>query len=182
MTMPLFMGMAWFHVYPKQQHFFYPDRVLPAVTGGFGEVSCHSCHFDGDLNQKNGSLDLRGLPEVITAGKVYDLEVELKHPQLAKAGFQLSIRTPAGDQVGSFVSIDERTLVQAGPDGKIQYMNHSEKGSAGFNGSATWKFKWKAGDNAGPIVLNLAANAANGDDSEFGDYIYVKDWGMRIED
>lgn len=180
--MPIFSGMAWFHVYPKQQHFFYPDRVLPAVTGGFGEVSCHSCHFDGDLNQKTGNLELKGLPEVIKSGKLYDFEVELKHPELVKAGFQLSIRTVEGDQSGSFVSTNDRTLVQAGLDGKIQYMNHSEKGSAGFKGSATWKFRWMAGEKVGPIILNLAANAANGDDSEFGDYIYLKEWELRIVD
>lgn len=181
-AMPVLTGMAWFRAYPKQQHFFYPDRVLPAVTGGFGEVSCHSCHFDGDLNSKAGSVSLKGLPDVIKAGKTYDLEVELRHPQLVKAGFQLSIRTPDGLQSGSFVSVDDRTLVQAGPDGKVQYMNHSEKGSAGYSGSAVWKFKWRAGDKPGDIILNLAANAANGDDSEFGDNVYVEDWGLGIED
>lgn len=180
--MPVLTGMAWFHVHPKQQHFFYPDRVLPAVTGGFGEVSCHSCHFDGDLNSKAGSVSLKGLPDVIKAGQTYDLEVELKHPQLVKAGFQLSIRTPDGLQVGSLLSVDDRTLVQVGPDGKIQYMNHSEKGSAGYNGTAVWRFKWRAGDKPGEIVINLAANAANGDDSEFGDNTYVEDWVLRIEE
>lgn len=182
MAMPVLTGMAWFSIYPKQQHFFYPDRVLPSVTGGFGELSCHSCHFDGDLNPKTGSVELIGLPDVVKSGSSYDVEVWLSHPELIKAGFQLSSRLVDGTQFGYFTSLDENTVVQSSADGKIQYMNHSEKGSAGHKGKAVWKFRWTAGGQVGEVVFNFAANAANGDDSEFGDNIYVKEYRLRIKD
>jgi len=182
MSMPVLTGMAWFSIYPKQQHYFYPDRVLPSVTGGFGELSCHSCHFDGDLNPKSGKVELLGLPNVIKSGYTYDIEVLLSHPQLVKAGFQLSSRLVDGSQHGYFTSQDNLTLVQSSADGKIQYMNHSEKGSVGYKEKAVWKFRWTAGDIVGDVVFNLAANAANGDDSEFGDNIFLKEYRLRIED
>jgi hypothetical protein len=174
--------MAWFHQYPKPQHAFYPDRVLPAVTGGFGEVSCHSCHFDGEVNTTAGRLELLGLSSDIIQGETYELEVQLSHPQLRKAGFQLSSRSQDGSQHGHFISVDSMTVVQSGPDGLIQYMNHSEQGSDGFKGKASWKFRWTAGKKPGEVVIHLAANAANGDDSEFGDNIYLKEWRLRVED
>jgi len=182
MTMPVLTGMVWFGIYPKQQHFFYPDRVLPSVTGGFGELSCHSCHFDGDLNPKLGQVELIGLPDVVKSGSSYDVEVRLSHPELIKAGFQLSSRLANGSQYGNFTSLDENTVVQSSADGKIQYMNHSEKGSTGHKEKAVWKFRWAAGSQVGEVVLNLAANAANGDDSEFGDNIFLKEYRLRIED
>lgn len=172
MVMPVLIGMTWFGLYPKHVH-YYPDRVLPSVTGGFGELSCHSCHFDGALNSKKGSMTLSGLPEIVKTDSTYTLEVALIHPDLEKAGFQLSVRTEDGNQYGVFQTIDDRTLIQSSTDDSIQYMNHSKIGSEVDEGKANWKFKWTAGSGTGNIVFNLAGNAANGDASEFGDAIYV---------
>jgi len=175
MVMPVFIGMTWFNFNPKHEHVYYPDRVLPSVTGGFGEISCHSCHFDGDLNSAKGSMALSGLPDIVKPDSTYTIIVVLSHTDLQKTGFQLSARTSDGKQSGIFESIDDRTLIQPSADGRIQYMNHSEIGSEANDGTASWTFKWTSGSIVGNIVFNLAGNAANGDASEFGDAIYVKE-------
>ncbi len=87
----------------------------------------------------------------------------------------MSSRYVDGSQSGEFSSLDPKTTIQNSLDGKIQYMNHSESGSAGYSQNAIWKFTWKAGVLPEDVVFHIAANAANGDDSEFGDHIYVKE-------
>jgi len=37
----------------------YPEHLDGPLTGGFGENSCHSCHFDYDINPEEGSFRKR---------------------------------------------------------------------------------------------------------------------------
>ncbi|CAN5679760.1 hypothetical protein BH23GEM8_BH23GEM8_23630 [soil metagenome] len=39
-------------------------------------------------------------------------------------------------------------------------------------GSAKWLLEWRAPQTPGVVSFDLSANAANGDASEFGDFIY----------
>ena len=34
----------------------FREGPLPAMTGGFGEKTCHTCHFDNRENAPGGSL------------------------------------------------------------------------------------------------------------------------------
>ncbi len=42
-----------------------------------------------------------------------------------------------------------------------------------------WQFQWEAPERRAPVVLHVAANAANQDDSEFGDSIHTRELTIR---
>lgn len=230
----------------------YPEHLAGPFTGGFGEQSCHSCHFDYDLNMPDGVLELTGLPNTIEPGKIYELEVLIRRPDLGAAGFQLTSRFEDGSQAGSFILNHEviftpntsgeassggvsngaaprgtdysgtskvavepgnnnsgvknqsvatpRGTVSSGatPDslisemsgsgGKnpigIQYLQHAVKNISPENGQKVWKFTWTAPESnaQGPIIINLAGNAANGDESAFEDWILLREYRVVVGD
>lgn len=173
-ALPLIAGGSWFHVFPTglSPHHGYPDRVLPAMTGGFGEATCRSCHFDAPLNDTQGNMGLLGIPDTAVSGSRYTLTVTVSHPELRRAGFQITVRDSVGRQAGLFKSLDERTLTQAAGDNDVAYMNHSEAGSEPTGkGMARWEFEWVPA-KSGTVFLHWVANAGNGDESALGDFVY----------
>lgn len=157
----------------------HPDGPPPAHTGGFGEPTCTDCHADFEVNEGPGGLVLTGFPERISPGAVYDLKVFLRHEGMARAGFQLSARTPDGAQAGRLAPVSDRTAT-ATEDG-IEYAGHTEAGSFAAGDSAAWTVRWTAPDSiAGDLVVHVTANAANGDDSPFEDWVYAGAWTLGI--
>lgn len=152
----------------------YPYGAPPGTTGGFGEPTCQMCHFGGELNDPAGSLTIEGLPERYTPGQAYRFIVRLRRPQMAAAGFQLSIRTAAGAQAGTFAA-DSAAGVQVQAARGIQYAGHTEPGSrVPTPGAAAWPVFWTApATAAGPLTLSASANAGDGDSSPLGDYVYA---------
>ncbi len=48
------------------------------------------------------------------------------------------------------------------------------------DGLNNWTVKWKAPEViSDSIYFNISANAANGDQSEFGDWIYVREFKTK---
>jgi len=163
----------------EEVHFTaYPEQLTGTFTGGFGEQSCHSCHFDYDLNPSGGKLKVLGIPDAVEAGQVYPIEVILVRENLGKAGFQLTARFVDGSQAGEFEIFEDARLTTtfSTPD-SIDYIQHSEAGSEPVEKERNrWVINWKAPRViSDSIYFNIAANAANGDQSEFGDWIYVSE-------
>ncbi len=157
----------------------YADGPPPAHTGGFGEPSCRACHFDNPLNESSGSLTVSGMPERFTPSDRYQITVALTRPGMQRAGFQLAVRYAAGTRFGTpageVVATDSRVAVAAAPSG-VPYAQHTIAGTSLDGADSThWTVEWRAPAHAGTVSLHVAANAANGDQSEFGDYIYVRE-------
>jgi hypothetical protein len=157
----------------------YTDGPLPGHTGGFGEPTCHACHFEEAINDPAGSLNLRGIEDGrFVPGRRYRLTVELERPEMRLAGFQLAVRFAseprAAEQAGSLTAIDSLASVIVWGDPPVQYARHTASGSDNVKmGKAMWAVDWIAPVEAADLVIHVAANAANDDASEFGDYIYV---------
>jgi hypothetical protein len=150
------------------------NSLVPARTGGFGEMTCHQCHSNNRLNDPAGRLTLAGVPASFTPGQRYLITVTVEHAQLVRAGFQLSARFDSGANAGLFRATDDR--VEAIPDdgGRITYAQHSPSGTdAPDTGQGRWTFEWSAPQTTTPILFHLAANAANGDGLSRGDFIYT---------
>lgn len=80
------------------------------------------------------------------------------------------------EQAGSFEPIDERVKVTRAVPDDIQYAHHSSAGSrVESSEGVAWQLVWTAppDPSSGTVIFHVAANAGNGDDSEFGDRIYV---------
>ncbi len=155
---------------------FNPEHLDGAFTGGFGEQTCHSCHFDYDLNMDGGSLNIEGLPDPYEPGAEYPLTLTVESEQLEKGGFQMTARFEDGTQAGWFEWESDRLMVTPSISEEIQYVQHSEKGTGPANErELSWTLTWQAPeDEAGLVIFNIAANAGNNDDSAFGDWIYTK--------
>lgn len=154
----------------------YLDGPPPGHTGGFGEQTCQTCHFGSDLNPGSGSLMLNGIDAVVDAGQSYPLSIVLHSENLVVGGFQMTARTRQGENAGSFQPGDMNAEVVLDTTG-IQYIQHTLYGVENAlvrDGKVIWELTWVAPDVVGDsIVFNLAANAANGDNSAFGDEIFT---------
>ena len=154
----------------------YPAGPPPGVTGGFGEKTCNQtgCHAGYELNAGKGlglgDLEISGLPKEYQSGKPYDVKMTLTHASADRGafGFQLAARAKqSGGQAGEFKP--KGTGTQVVPEKGIQYVEQTLEGAL----SNVFEFTWIApAASVGEIVVNAAGNAANGDGSTTGDYIY----------
>ena len=158
----------------------YIDGPPTAHAGGFGGDTCHACHFENDLDAPGGSLTLGGVPDTFDPSVTYRITVSLERPGMGRAGFQLAARVSEGDdagrQAGTLRALDgdERVQVVDGPDA-LAYAQHTEPGTA-LTGSvsSSWTIEWRPpAIDAKSVIFYVAANAANDDASEFGDFIYT---------
>lgn len=167
---------------PKSKPAAYPEYLTGTFTGGFGEETCRSCHFDYDLNPDGGQLNVSGLESSFKPGEVIEIALEVSRKEIGKAGFQLSARFTDGRQAGTFLLDDNSRIMftSSAPD-SLQYVQHSAEGvEPNGDGMNKWTVQWKAPEKiSSPVIFNIVANAGNGDQSEFGDFIYVEE--IKVE-
>lgn len=168
---------AW-AAHPAAPHASFPEGPPLAHTGGFGEPDCSACHFDGAVNDSLGALSLSGVPKRYTPGKSYRLLVTLEHPGLERGGFELAARYAAGpavgEQAGVLKPLAAAAAVSAPQGSNVQYAHQTLAGSSATAGVASWEIRWAApAQGESPVVFHIAANAGNGDQSQFGDWIYT---------
>ena len=135
-----------------------------AHTGGFGEPTCTECHVGIALNSGPGRVTVTvNAPSGYASGVTYPVTVTVSDPNQRRWGFELSARTQGGQQAGTLI---------AGPDGftqllldfgGIQYITHTSAGTRpGTPNGASFNFSWRApATSAGPVVFNVAGNAAD---------------------
>ena len=147
-------------------------------TGGFGEPTCQVCHADAELNQPGGVLGIEGVPATYEPGVRYSITVVIASEGMTRAGFQGAFRFADGDdqgkQAGRVEPIDTRVTVSVSAAPAVEYVHHTESGSELAESElASWSFAWIAPDARDPVIIHVAANSANWDDSPFGDLIYT---------
>jgi hypothetical protein len=156
-------------------HSSYAEGAPPGFSGGFKEESCHACHFHEELNSGPGRLTIEGVPARFTAGERYTLTVTLTRAGMKRAGFQLTARlTDTGAQAGTLApGADEAKRVGVETQGGIQYAGQRKDGASVAGDAVRWTIQWTAPDGGRPVVFNVAANAADGNDSADGDFVYT---------
>jgi hypothetical protein len=153
--------------------------VVPARTGGFGEMTCQQCHWENPLNEPAGRLMLDGIPETYTPGEQYLITVTLARPGIGRAGFQLSAREDAmamnaGSDAGVLAPIDESLQIVQNDAKRVTYIQHTRKGTTPSEPDVKkWRLQWTAPDTRVPVVFHVAGNASNDDASPLGDFIYT---------
>jgi hypothetical protein len=153
--------------------------VVPARTGGFGEMTCQQCHWENPLNEPSGRLTLEGIPETYTPGEQYLITVRVARPDLGRGGFQLSAREDslamnAGANAGTLAPADQFTQTVQDDARRVTYAQHTRAAAtAATPGAATWRVQWTAPDTRVAVVFHAAANASNDDASPLGDFIYT---------
>lgn len=137
-------------------------------AGADGQPTCHVCHNDLELNEPEGRLDIVGFPERYESGRSYGVTVLLMSDGMERSGFQATV------DAGELMALDGRTVAARDSVGR-SYVGHGAGGAMPHSRSRTqWTFEWVApGSRRGRVVLNVAANSANGDNSPMGDFVYT---------
>jgi hypothetical protein len=154
----------------------YAEGAPPGFSGGFKEDSCHACHFHEQPNSGGGRVTIEGMPASFEAGQRYTLAVTLTRAGMKRAGFQLAARfKDSGAQAGTLApgpGEGERVAVEN--QGGVQYAGQRKAGSSlSAADAAHWTIEWIAPDHGGPVIVHVSANAANGNESADGDFVYT---------
>ena len=156
-----------------------PSRDGPPLgfSGGFGEADCTSCHFEAEVNSAAGSLSLSGVPVAYEPGETYRVQLRLTHPGVVIGGFEMTARFVVGGAQAGRLSFlpEDGGHIAVGMSYQIQYVHHLRLGTtAVVQDTARWTVLWTAPpERGGAVLIHAAGNAANDDDSQFGDYIYT---------
>ncbi|CAN5242160.1 hypothetical protein BH20ACI2_BH20ACI2_12120 [soil metagenome] len=152
----------------------------PSFTNAPAEGNCAACHIGSPLNSGGGSIQILGLPATYLPGQQIPVTVTAAQDDAVIYGFQLTAIDGVGKTVGTFTLPNENpprsqvinNIVQENPR---LYVEHTVDGLVDTEfGSNTWTFLWTAPpESAGEIVFYAAGNAANGDGSPSGDFIYT---------
>ena len=146
-------------------------------TGGFGEPDCTHCHLGSEVNAFGGRVTLEGLPSRYEAGREYVLTVSLAAEETDVAGFQLTARWAEGDRAGrsagQLAPVDARTETRDSLG--VTYAHHAPEGvpARPDRSGASWSLAWTAPRDRGPVVIHVAANSGNADNSPLGDLVYT---------
>ncbi|WP_411820572.1 choice-of-anchor V domain-containing protein [Hyphococcus formosus] len=141
-----------------------PDGAPWGASNPQSVQNCHSCHFDGKANLNSSAITLEGVPKAIKAGETYRLTLNLAKPEKTVAGFLASVSR------GKFSA-------QAGD---LEVMKGQIRSTEPKLEIAKWVFDWTAPEEIdGEVVFMIAANAANDDQSSFGDEIHFRTFTVK---
>jgi hypothetical protein len=137
-------------------------------TGAPGEGTCQDCHDSYPLNSGDGMLSI-AVPEIFEAGETYEITVTLSDDGMSRWGFEA---TPL--DIGTCQITDSQNT-QLSVSNDNSYVKHTSSGTyLNDSGPVSWSFNWTAPDDPpGEVIFYVAGNAADGDFSNSGDYIYT---------
>jgi uncharacterized protein (TIGR03437 family) len=159
----------------------------PKLTGAPGENvrSCQSCHATNALNSGTGSVQV-----VLASGPNYlpgvkqRVIVQVTDAVQRRWGFELSARLSSDSTLpaGELTPVDNQTQVICDDNAPRpcgsgnSFITQTSAGSRnGLVGAASFQFDWTppATSTAGPVTFFVAGNAANGNGTSAGDFIYT---------
>ena len=155
--------------------FAYRDGPPFGFSGGFGEDHCQACHNSEKLNANPGRVTI-SVPERYAPGKAYTVTVTLKRPGMRTGGFVLTSRFENDSAQAGTLSLGDgqQGRIKIAKDRDVQYAYHSRAGTElTGTGVVRWTLRWTAPEGKRVVLFNVASNAANGDDSQSGDFIYT---------
>lgn len=151
----------------------YAGGAPPNWNGAPGSNgTCVACHSGADVNSGTGAVTLAA-PATFAPGDTLELVVAVDNttepnPE-RRQGFLISVHDAAsGEHAGQLVVLDPMTTQPA--QGDENFLTQTPVGST----VAEWAMQWVAPEDApDSVTVYVAANAANGNGSPSGDFIYT---------
>ncbi|MBI1184917.1 T9SS type A sorting domain-containing protein [bacterium] len=137
-----------------------------AVSGSPLEngMNCTFCHT-GAPNSGGGSIAISGV-DAYVPGQTYTIEVQITDQNSGMFGFQLTALTDNNKQAGTLKAGTHTKLYKWSSNTYIEHNAPVKDGK--------FSFEWTApATDEGTVTFYASGNAANGDNSSFGDHIYV---------
>jgi uncharacterized protein (TIGR03437 family) len=163
----------------------------PGSAGPPSDLTCSSPQCHGNIagtgnvaiNFPNGLTYVPGVKQHIV--------VTITDPVQQRWGFQATVRpssNPRSSQAGNFDSTDSNTQVVCQDDSQktagqpcamspnFQFIEHTTEGTRlGTPSPVSFGFDWTPDTSTtGNLLFYVAANAANGDGTQYGDHVYYK--------
>lgn len=153
----------------------YAEGAPPGFSGGFSEQSCQACHFDAEPNTGPGRVVIDGVPVRFGPGEKYVLTITLARADMKRGGFQLTARfKDTGAQAGTLApGAGENGRLGVESSAGVHYANQTAAGAVVSDGVSRWTVEWMAPKAGGIVIVHVAANAANGNESADGDLVYT---------
>ncbi len=151
----------------------YSDNPPNGKTGAPGDGLCTDCHNSDNPGNFDGGIEITGFPASITPNTVYPLIVKVSNPNgfASKAGFQFTILNASNQKFGTFILPSASCTISM--QNNRDYVEHNP--AQLFNGmdEAIWTVNWisPATGSAQTIKIYAAANIANNNDNDDGDWI-----------
>ena len=148
-------------------------------TGAPGESNCTvGCHSSFPLNSGSGSVAISGIPETgYMPGEKYTITISVSQSGQIRWGFEAVILDASNNNAGT-ITVTDASRTQTSQSGGRTYIKHTLGGTA----SGTWTFDWTApASDIGEITIYAAGNAANGNGSNQGDFIYTTSLARNAE-
>jgi len=148
----------------------------PGFTQAPGESACTECHdsFGEETNRGPGELILEH-PARYEPGQIIPITVTLEHVGQRRWGFQLTaLAADTSEPAGEWLITDPRHTQRVEGENGRRYVEHTWEGTfAGQRDRAQWMVAWRAPErDLGPITFYATGNAADGDGTRLGDWIY----------
>ena len=137
--------------------------------------NCTACHSSYPVNSGDGLLELLGLPEAYQPDSTYGLIIALMDTGQIRWGFEMTSILNNGNQGGILDPIIPIWVqLSEGPGVDRDYVKHTALGTFEDSLYAVWVVSWTAPPvGADSVHFYLAGNAANGNGTNQGDYIYT---------
>lgn len=144
-------------------------------TGSPGESTCNSggCHNSFGLNSGPGSITItHDIPaEGYTPGTVYNITVTVAQQGVSLFGVGFEALTSGNVNAGTLTATNSSVQIKTAANGRKNIV-HTLGGGASANSKA-FQFTWTApAAGTGNVTFYGIGNAANGNNSTSGDYIY----------
>jgi len=152
------------------------SRPPAAKTGAPGEGLCNECHSGNAVNDGVGSVAIGGVPTAYTPSQTYSLTATVQRSGQIRWGFELTVlKNSDSTAAGALANTTLLTSTQTSL-GRA-YVSHTtlngQDGTFSGSPSGAWTFDWTApAAGAGAVTFYAAGNAANGNGSTNGDFIY----------
>lgn len=153
-----------------------PTGVTGGTAGGSTEPNCSDCHTSNAVNAPGGAVTISGVPANYTpGGPAIPITVTVTKSGQRRWGFELAVKVNStGAQAGTLATAQTTERIQTDPTTSIQYIEHNSSGTQIGASQGTWTFNWTPpATNVGQITFMAAGNAANGDGTSSGDFIYI---------
>ncbi len=158
------------HMHPL--HSSQPPQGYTGVSGFY----CNACHSGNALNNPGGSVTVNGLPdEGYTPGATYNFSVTIAHSTANRKryGFSIIAKNSSGATAGSFSSSNANAAQNGQELSHFNAINFSTLSQSYTYNNLTWTAPANPGADDQNITFYFAGNAANGNGSNSGDYIYT---------
>ncbi len=138
------------------------------ATGAPGEQTCAACHTGNPVNDASGSLVIVA-PENYVPGSTVDLVIRAQRSGARRFGFEITALDSANQPAGTFDVSGPGIQLAVGSS---HHVTHDPAADA--TDEFEWTVPWEApASGTGDVTFYAAANTANGDFSNFGDFIFT---------